>query len=163
RRLAGAPARPLDLDSGAMRRVAVLALGCAFVLAGCGSGTVVTPVANTVEGKLPTAAAGAGNAAAGKSVFTSTGCGSCHTYEPAKPKPAKPKPAPSGGKVGAGNAAAGKTLFASQGCVACHTFKPAGSKASVGPDLDKLAADAKKARRGSVQQYAHESIKNPSA
>jgi mono/diheme cytochrome c family protein len=63
----------------------------------------------------------------------------------------------------AGNAAAGKALFSAQGCVACHTFKPAGSTAKVGPDLDNLAADAAKANRGSVEEYAAESIKNPTA
>jgi mono/diheme cytochrome c family protein len=70
--------------------------------------------------------------------------------------PAKPPPP-------AGNAAAGKALFSAQGCVACHTFKPAGSTAKVGPDLDNLAADAAKANRGSVEEYAAESIKNPTA
>ena len=63
----------------------------------------------------------------------------------------------------AGDAAAGKQLFTAQGCNACHTFKPAGSNATVGPDLDNLAADAAKANRGSVQQYAAESIKDPNA
>jgi mono/diheme cytochrome c family protein len=63
----------------------------------------------------------------------------------------------------AGNAAAGKALFASQGCSACHTFKPAGSTAKVGPDLDRLAADAKKANRGSLAAYAKESIVDPGA
>jgi mono/diheme cytochrome c family protein len=70
--------------------------------------------------------------------------------------PAKPPPP-------AGNAAAGKALFSAQGCVACHTFKPAGATAKVGPDLDNLAADAAKANRGSVEEYAAESIKNPTA
>jgi len=70
--------------------------------------------------------------------------------------PAKP-PLP------AGDAAAGKALFSAQGCVACHTFKPAGATAKVGPDLDNLAADAAKANRGSVEAYAAESIKNPTA
>jgi mono/diheme cytochrome c family protein len=68
-----------------------------------------------------------------------------------------PPPAP------AGNAAAGKQLFASQGCSACHTFKPAGSNATVGPDLDRLAADAQKANRGPLPQYVAESIKDPGA
>jgi mono/diheme cytochrome c family protein len=70
--------------------------------------------------------------------------------------PAKPPPP-------AGNAAAGKALFSAQGCVACHTFKPAAATAKVGPDLDNLAADAAKANRGSVEEYAAESIKNPTA
>ena len=63
----------------------------------------------------------------------------------------------------AGDAAAGKTIFTAQGCVACHTFKPAGATAKVGPDLDNLAADAEKANRGSVEEYAAESIKDPAA
>jgi mono/diheme cytochrome c family protein len=63
----------------------------------------------------------------------------------------------------AGNAAAGKALFAAQGCSSCHTFTPAGATGKVGPNLDHLAADAAKANRGSVQQYATESIKNPGA
>lgn len=63
----------------------------------------------------------------------------------------------------AGNAAAGKALFASQGCSACHTFAAAGSTATVGPDLDKLAADAQKANRGSLQKYIAESIEDPAA
>jgi len=62
-----------------------------------------------------------------------------------------------------GNAAAGKALFASQGCSACHTFEPAGSTAKVGPDLDDLAANAKTANRGSVDQYTAESIEDPGA
>ena len=63
----------------------------------------------------------------------------------------------------AGNPAAGKAVFTSAGCAACHTYTPAGSSATVGPDLDKLAADAKKANRGSVQHYATESIEDPNA
>ena len=63
----------------------------------------------------------------------------------------------------AGNATAGKVLFASQGCNACHTFKPAGSTAMVGPDLDDLAANAKTANRGSVEEYTAESIEDPGA
>jgi mono/diheme cytochrome c family protein len=66
-------------------------------------------------------------------------------------------PAPSG------NATAGKALFASQGCSACHTFRPAASTAKVGPDLDDLAANAKTANRGSVEQYTAESIEDPGA
>lgn len=62
-----------------------------------------------------------------------------------------------------GDAGAGKALFASQGCNGCHTYTPAGSKAMVGPNLDKLAEDAKKANRGSVDAYARESIVNPGA
>jgi cytochrome c551/c552 len=73
--------------------------------------------------------------------------------------PAPPGPPP----AAAGNAAAGKAVFASAGCASCHTFKPAGSNGMVGPDLDKVAADAKKANRGSLQQYVEESIVSPNA
>jgi mono/diheme cytochrome c family protein len=62
-----------------------------------------------------------------------------------------------------GNAAAGKALFAAQGCGACHTFAPAGSSGTAGPNLDRLAADAKKANRGSLDAYTHESIVDPGA
>jgi mono/diheme cytochrome c family protein len=60
-------------------------------------------------------------------------------------------------------AAAGKQLFTANGCGGCHTFKPAGTNGKVGPDLDNLAADAQKANRGSVEQYARESIETPDA
>jgi mono/diheme cytochrome c family protein len=85
--------------------------------------------------------------------------GETTTSAPAPPPPttSKPPPAP------AGDAAAGKTLFNAQGCSACHTFKPAGATAKVGPDLDNLAADAAKANRGTIEEYAAESIKDPSA
>lgn len=62
-----------------------------------------------------------------------------------------------------GDPAGGKALFSSQGCSACHTFKPAGATAKVGPDLDKVAADAQKANRGPVDGYVAESIKDPTA
>jgi mono/diheme cytochrome c family protein len=65
--------------------------------------------------------------------------------------------------VVAGDVAAGKALFASQGCSACHTFKPAGSTATVGPDLDDLAANSQKANRGSLEKYTEESIVDPGA
>jgi mono/diheme cytochrome c family protein len=59
--------------------------------------------------------------------------------------------------------AAGKALYDSNGCGGCHTFKPAASTGKVGPDLDNLAADAKKANRGSLEQYTRESIEDPNA
>ena len=65
--------------------------------------------------------------------------------------------------VAKGDPAAGKQLYASNGCGGCHAFKPAGSAGKVGPDLGNLAADAKKANPGSLEQYTAESIKNPGA
>ena len=77
--------------------------------------------------------------------------------------PTSTSPSPSPAPAPKGDPVAGKAIFTAQGCVACHTFKPAGSNAMVGPDLDKLAADAKTANRGSVEQYTSESITNPNA
>jgi mono/diheme cytochrome c family protein len=62
-----------------------------------------------------------------------------------------------------GNPAVGKALFASQGCATCHTFTPAGATGKVGPNLDKVAADAQKANQGTVEEYVHTSIVDPNA
>lgn len=52
--------------------------GAALVLSGCGSGTTVGPFPG---GVIPKAApAPTGNPVAGKAVFTSAGCGACHTF-----------------------------------------------------------------------------------
>jgi cytochrome c oxidase subunit 2 len=64
---------------------------------------------------------------------------------------------------GASGAAAGKALFASNGCGGCHTYKPAAATGKVGPDLDKLAADAQKANAGSLEEYTKTSIEDPEA
>jgi len=77
-----------------MRRVAVICLalaGCAGVLAGCGSQGVVTPTPETVIGSLPKPAqdpitpafALKGDPVAGKKIFESAGCASCHTLKDA--------------------------------------------------------------------------------
>ena len=79
---------------------------------------------------------------------------------PAPPSPPSSSPAP---PAPAGNAAAGKAVFAANGCGACHTFTPAGSSGTVGPNLDDLAANAKTANRGSLDQYTQESIVDPNA
>jgi len=62
-----------------------------------------------------------------------------------------------------GDAKAGAKLFTAQGCGGCHVFKPANSQGNVGPDLDKLAQYAKTANQGSLEEFTHESIANPSA
>jgi cytochrome c oxidase subunit 2 len=62
-----------------------------------------------------------------------------------------------------GDATAGAALFKAQGCGGCHTFKAAGTNGNVGPDLDKLAQYAKTANQGSLADFTHESIANPSA
>jgi mono/diheme cytochrome c family protein len=67
-----------------MRRFVLLAmlfsaLALALVAAGCGGEETVTPTPDTVVGSVAQATVPEGDAAAGKAVFTSAGCGSCHT------------------------------------------------------------------------------------
>ena len=57
----------------------------------------------------------------------------------------------------------GRVLYNANGCGACHTYTPAGSNGKVGPDLDHLALDAKKANRGTLDQYTRSSIVAPGA
>ena len=64
--------------------------------------------------------------------------------------------------ISGGGAAAGKAAFDSNGCGGCHTFAPAGSKGAVGPDLDHLAAAAKKAGKP-LDEFVRESIVDPDA
>jgi mono/diheme cytochrome c family protein len=59
-----------------------------------------------------------------------------------------------------GNPAAGKVVFTSAGCAGCHTYTPAGSKANVGPDLDKLPEYASKAGEPLVP-FTHGAIVSP--
>jgi len=61
-----------------------------------------------------------------------------------------------------GNAANGKAVFTSAGCAACHTFTPAGSKATVGPDLDRLEEYANKAGVP-LEDFTTEAIVHPPA
>ena len=73
------------------RAVAVSGIlaGLAILASGCGSAEVVSPTAETVVGTVPeqapteTVDTSQGDAAAGKEVFMSSGCGGCHTYGPA--------------------------------------------------------------------------------
>jgi cytochrome c oxidase subunit II len=66
-----------------------------------------------------------------------------------------------GGGTGAG-ATSGERLFVSNGCDSCHTFKPAGATAKVGPDLDKLAEQARRAGKP-LEEFIRESIVDPDA
>ena len=72
-----------------MRRLWPVAILSLFLITGCG-GKVVSPVAQTVVGKLPTSTTPAGDPAAGKTQFMASGCTACHTF----------RPAASNGKVG---------------------------------------------------------------
>jgi cytochrome c551/c552 len=131
-----------------MRLRPVILVTAALTLAGCGGERTVSPKPQEVSGSVPTQSAPAttsttssgGGGGGGGTQTTTSG----------------------GGGGGGGGAANGKSLFASNGCVSCHTYKPAGSKASVGPDLDKLAAYAKQAKKP-LEPFVHESIVNPNA
>jgi mono/diheme cytochrome c family protein len=68
-----------------MRRLPLF-LGIALLLAGCGGGKTVSPIAKTVIGSVPTstqASVPAGDAKTGAKLFTSNGCGGCHVFTPA--------------------------------------------------------------------------------
>src|SRR4029079_5112402 len=65
-----------------MRRASVLtvlAAALAIAVAGCGGGSD----GDTTEASTTTSATGSGDAAAGKEVFASAGCGGCHTFSAA--------------------------------------------------------------------------------
>ena len=63
----------------------------------------------------------------------------------------------SGSSTGGGS---GEAVFASAGCGSCHTFAAANSTGKIGPGLDKIAADAKKAAEDPAA-YVKESIVEP--
>lgn len=94
--------------------------------------------------------------------FLLVGCGGETTVSPTASEVVGTLPA-STVQAATGDAKAGATLFTAQGCGGCHKFQPAGSNGNVGPDLDKLAQYAKAANQGSLQEFTHESIANPSA
>jgi cytochrome c551/c552 len=125
-----------------MRLRPVILATAVLALAGCGGERTVSPKPQTVVGSVPTQ-----SAPATTSTTSNTGGGNQTTTS---------------GSGGGGGAANGKALFASNGCVSCHTYKPAGSKATVGPDLDKLATYAKQAKQP-LAAFVNESIVNPNA
>jgi mono/diheme cytochrome c family protein len=112
---------------------------------------------NLVKGKDAADVAAYVASVAGKSVATA-------------PAPA-PAPAPTSSTAPAATTpqpsdaatlAAGKKVFLANGCGSCHTLKDAGSGGTVGPNLDKLSADAKTAGK-LLDAYLRESIVNPNA
>ncbi len=66
-----------------MRRRALILVVCGLVLAGCSGGKTVEPLPQTVEGPVPTTPKVKGDPVAGKKVFASAGCKSCHTLKDA--------------------------------------------------------------------------------
>ena len=95
-----------------MRRVVLIAPAVlAAALAACGSEGVVAPTPETIVGSVPKAA---------------------------------PEPATPAFKL-TGDPTAGKGIFQSAGCVSCHTLKAAGATGTVGPNLDQVKPDYRKA------------------
>jgi cytochrome c oxidase subunit 2 len=64
----------------------------------------------------------------------------------------------SGGNAGQ----AGASLFKQNGCASCHTFSPAHATGTIGPDLDRLPAYAKRAGKP-LDPFVRESIQDPGA
>jgi mono/diheme cytochrome c family protein len=64
-----------------VRRALLIVLPVLF-LAGCGSGEEAAPLPETVVGTVEQAG-GEGDPEAGRTVFSESGCASCHTFEPA--------------------------------------------------------------------------------
>ena len=60
----------------------------------------------------------------------------------------------------AGPGQAGLAAFTANGCGSCHTLAAAKATGKIGPDLDKLLADAKKAGKP-LEDYVRESIVSP--
>jgi cytochrome c2 len=121
-----------------MRLRPVILATCALALGGCGGEKTVSPKPATIVGsvaKQPTTSTTTATTTGG----TTTGRGTT-----------------------TGGGGAGKAVFTSNGCDSCHTFKPAGSKASIGPDLDKLPQYAKQAKQP-LDKFIRESIVKPDA
>ena len=57
---------------------------------------------------------------------------------------------------------AGAAIFKNNGCGACHTLTAAGTTGKVGPDLDKLPAEAQQAGQP-LASFIHTSIVDPNA
>jgi len=66
----------------AVRRRALILVAFGLLLAGCG-GETVAPTPETVVGAVPTTAEVKGDPTAGKQVFATAGCKSCHTLKDA--------------------------------------------------------------------------------
>jgi cytochrome c oxidase subunit II len=71
---------------------------------------------------------------------------------------------PNGTVAGGGGASvpAGLAVFQANGCSACHTFTPAHATGKIGPDLDQLKQEAKRAGEGLVQ-FIYFSITDPNS
>ena len=59
-------------------------------------------------------------------------------------------------------AVSGAAIFKNNGCGACHTLKAAGASGKVGPDLDRLPAEAQAAGKP-LDEFVRQSITDPNA
>jgi cytochrome c551/c552 len=75
------------------------------------------------------------------------GCGSQGVASPTPQTVQGSVPAQTTPTATKGSATNGKAVFAANGCASCHTYTPAGASGKIGPDLDMLAAYAKKANQ----------------
>jgi mono/diheme cytochrome c family protein len=66
-----------------VRRLALILAVAGLLVVGCGGQGTVSPLPSKVIGKTPTTPTLKGDPVAGKQVFTSQGCGSCHTFKAA--------------------------------------------------------------------------------
>jgi cytochrome c oxidase subunit 2 len=91
-------------------------------------------------------------------------CGAGHGLMRSQAKVLSAKAFAKWAKSGPGqqSSASGASLFKSNGCNACHTLAAAGANAKIGPDLDKLQAEATRAGKP-LASFVHESIVSPNA
>ena len=78
------------------------------------------------------------------------------------PAPSSGSSAGSGSTTTTATAANGKSIFEANACASCHTLKAAGATGKVGPDLDQLPAEAKRAGKP-LAAFVSQSITHPSA
>jgi cytochrome c551/c552 len=128
-----------------MRLRPVIVATAALALAGCGGERTVSPLPEKVQGTVPKQTAPATTSTTPATTSTTSSGGGQTTTS-----------------TSGGGASGGKAIFANNGCGSCHTYAPAGSKASIGPDLDKLATYAKQAKQP-LPAFTRESIVKPNA
>jgi cytochrome c551/c552 len=75
------------------------------------------------------------------------GCGSQGVASPVPQTVQGSVPVQTTPTVTKGDPVNGKAVFAANACGSCHTYTPAGANGKIGPDLDQLAAYAKKANQ----------------
>jgi cytochrome c551/c552 len=88
------------------------------------------------------------------------GCGSQGVASPTPQTVQGSVPVQTTPTVAKGDPVNGKAVFAANACGSCHTYAPAGTNGKVGPDLDQLAAYAKKANQP-LADFVQSAITSP--